>query len=67
MIQDLHSHTYYSFCGADTPEQVVETAIAGGIELVTGGGADIAVAEAGTYIIKLHANRNPYVIEVLKQ
>ena len=29
MIQDLHSHTYYSFCGADTPEQVVETAIAG--------------------------------------
>ena len=34
MIQDLHSHTYYSFCGADTPEQVVETAIAGGIELL---------------------------------
>ena len=32
MIQDLHSHTYYSFCGADTPEQVVEAAIAGGIE-----------------------------------
>jgi len=46
---------------------VASTAIAGGIELVTGGGADIAVAEAGTYIIKLHANRNPYVIEVLKQ
>lgn len=34
MIQDLHAHTYYSFCGADTPEQVVETAIAGGIELL---------------------------------
>ena len=34
MIQDLHSHTYYSFCGADTPEQVVETAIAGGIEML---------------------------------
>ncbi len=33
MIQDLHSHTYYSFCGKDTPEQVVEAAIAGGIEL----------------------------------
>ena len=46
---------------------VASTAINGGIELVTGGGADIAVAEAGTYIIKLHANRNPYVIEVLKQ
>lgn len=46
---------------------VASTAVPGGIELVTGGGADIAVAEAGTYIIKLHANRNPYVIEVLKQ
>lgn len=34
MIQDLHSHTYYSFCGADTPEVVVETAIRGGIELL---------------------------------
>ena len=34
MIQDLHSHTYYSFCGADTPEQVVETAIRGGIEMI---------------------------------
>ena len=33
MIQDLHSHTYYSFCGADRPEDVVETAIEGGIEL----------------------------------
>ena len=33
MIQDLHSHTYYSFCGADRPEEVVESAIAGGIEL----------------------------------
>lgn len=33
MIQDLHSHTYYSFCGADNPCDVVEGAIAGGIEL----------------------------------
>ena len=33
MIQDLHSHTYYSFCGKDSPETVVEAAIAGGIEL----------------------------------
>ncbi len=32
MIQDLHSHTYYSFCGKDQPEQIVEAAIAGGIE-----------------------------------
>ena len=33
MIQDIHSHTYYSFCGADRPEEVVERAIEGGIEL----------------------------------
>ena len=33
MIQDLHSHTYYSFCGKDTPESIVEAAIAGGIEV----------------------------------
>lgn len=33
MIQDLHSHTYYSFCGKDSPEDVVNAAIDGGIEL----------------------------------
>lgn len=34
MLQDLHSHTYYSFCGADQPEEVVEAAIAGGLSLI---------------------------------
>ena len=34
MLQDLHSHTYYSFCGADQPEAVVEAAIAGGLSLI---------------------------------
>lgn len=33
MTEDLHSHTYYSFCGKDRPEQIVEAAIAGGIDL----------------------------------
>ena len=33
MIQDLHSHTYYSFCGKDSPETLVETAMEAGIEL----------------------------------
>jgi histidinol phosphatase-like PHP family hydrolase len=33
MLQDLHSHTYYSFCGKDDPEEIVKAAIAGGIEL----------------------------------
>jgi histidinol phosphatase-like PHP family hydrolase len=32
MIQDLHAHTYYSFCSDDTPERVIETAIRGGIQ-----------------------------------
>ena len=32
MIQDLHSHTYYSFCGQDSPEAIVEAAIAGGLD-----------------------------------
>ena len=34
MIQDLHSHTYYSLCGKDTPEELIEAAIAGGIEVL---------------------------------
>ncbi len=33
MIQDLHSHTYYSFCGEDSPETIVEAAIASKIDV----------------------------------
>ena len=32
MIQDLHSHTYYSFCSQDNPEKVIEAAIRGGVQ-----------------------------------
>ena len=32
MIQDLHAHTYYSFCSQDSPEKIIEKAIAGGIK-----------------------------------
>ena len=32
MLQDLHAHTYYSFCGQDAPQVIVEAAIAGGLE-----------------------------------
>ncbi len=32
MIQDLHAHTYYSFCSQDRPEAVIERAIAEGID-----------------------------------
>lgn len=34
MIQDLHAHTYYSFCSNDKPEKVVEAAIIGGIQML---------------------------------
>ena len=34
MIQDLHAHTYYSFCSNDKPEAVVEAAINNGIQML---------------------------------
>lgn len=34
MIQDLHAHTYYSFDCVDSPERVIETAIANGITML---------------------------------
>ena len=33
MIQDIHSHTKYSFCAHDAPEKMIETAIEAGIEV----------------------------------
>lgn len=33
MIQDLHSHTYYSGCGRDDPHLTVQAAIDGGVEI----------------------------------
>ena len=33
MIQDIHSHTKYSFCAHDTPEKMIEAAINAGIEV----------------------------------
>lgn len=34
MIQDLHAHTYYSFCSQDKPERVVEAAITAGVDML---------------------------------
>lgn len=42
------------------------TDIAGGMELSDSGG-NIVVAEGGTYVVVLHANRTPYVLELQKQ
>lgn len=45
---------------------VASDAIAGGFELKTNGD-NIKVAEAGTYVVKMHANRTPFVLELIKQ
>ena len=34
MLQDLHSHTYYSYCGKDSPEAVIKNAIDKGLDVV---------------------------------
>ncbi len=33
MLQDLHAHTYYSFCGKDDPETIVRAAVDTGLTL----------------------------------
>ena len=33
MIQDLHAHTWHSFCGRDDPHAIIRAAIEGGVEL----------------------------------
>ena len=40
--------------------------VEGGVNLVKGG-ADLFVPSAGTYIMKLHGNRTPYVLVMEKQ
>ena len=34
MYQDLHAHSYYSFCGQDNPKDVVEAAYRGGLDVI---------------------------------
>lgn len=34
MIQDLHMHTYYSFCSKEKPEKMIEAAITGGVQQI---------------------------------
>lgn len=42
------------------------SAISGGIELAAGAN-NITVPGTGTYIVKIHTNRTPYVLELIKQ
>jgi len=44
----------------------MSTAVTGGYEL-SAGGDNIVVPTAGTYVVKLHANRTPYVLELVAQ
>lgn len=57
MIQDLHSHTYYSFCGEDTPEKVVEAAIDGGVQLLGITDHNHGIGNATTQVF-FHGNDN---------
>lgn len=41
--------------------------VAGGVKLIEGGGNDLLVPSAGSYIMKLHGNRTPYVLVMEKQ
>jgi len=34
MLQDLHSHSYYSYCGKDNPEDIIKNAIKNGLDIV---------------------------------
>ena len=43
------------------------TAVPGGMELAENSSNNIVVAEGGTYVVVLHANRTPYVLELQKQ
>ena len=44
----------------------MSSVISGGYETAVGGD-NVVVAEAGIFIVKLHANRTPFVIELVKQ
>lgn len=61
MIQDLHSHTYYSFCGKDAPEEVICTAAKSGIELlgITDHNYGVAIHRAGM----VYPNEQVYIID----
>lgn len=67
MIQDLHSHTYYSFCGKDSPATVIEAAIEGGIELfgICDHNYGVGFGSYGAYESPIEIVPNRYDPEVL--
>ena len=48
-------------------ENEASQAVEGGVNLIEGGGNDLLVPAQGTYVMKLHGNRTPYVLVVEKQ
>lgn len=48
-------------------ERVESSKVKGGVEISTSGSKNMLVSEAGVYIVKLHANRTPFVVELIKQ
>lgn len=69
MIQDLHSHTYYSFCGKDSPATVIEAAIEGGIELfgICDHNYGVGFGSYGAYESPIEIVPNRYDPEVLRK
>lgn len=62
MLQDLHAHTYYSFCGGDTPESIVEAAIDAGLEVF-----GITDHNYGVNYLRVDLWQNPTVLALPNQ
>ena len=69
LIQDLHSHTYYSNCGRDEPEAVVRAAIEGGIQQLGICDHNYGIGDRkGEYFAEMTALRDRFAgdIEILR-
>lgn len=60
-ITDIHSHTYYSFCGKDDPHDTVRAAIEGGIELFGISDHNYGIGDRfETYVKEMSALKSEY-------
>lgn len=61
MILDIHNHTYYSGCGKDHPEKLIEAAIKGGIEVFGISDHNYGIGDRkSNYLNQLHQLRDKY-------